>query len=81
MKVNLSKLVQQRTVLQTVVSGSAVVAPGGMKKIKELLRFIEEIETDLELGGESIVELDKERLEALEERNKMLKFMREADDV
>ncbi len=81
MKVNLSKLVQQRAVLQNVISGSTVTLPGGIKRLKELLRFIEEIEADLEIGGESIVELDKERLEALEERNKMLKFMREADDI
>ena len=81
MKINLSKLVQQRDILQTMFSGSAVIVPGGVKKIKELIRFIEEIELDLELGGESIVELDKERLEAIEERNKMLKFMREADDI
>jgi len=81
MKVNLSKLVQQRTALQSIISGSAVMGPGGMKKLKELIRFLEEVELDLELGGESIVELDKERLEAVEEKNKMLKFMREADDI
>ena len=81
MKVNLSKLVQQRTVLQNVISGSTVALPGGIKRLKELQRLIEEIETDLELSGESIVELDKERLEAIEERNKMLKFMKDADDI
>ena len=81
MKINLSKLLQQKAVLQNVISGSTVALPGGIKRLKELLRFIEEIETDLEIGGESIVELDRERLAAIEERNKMLKFMREADDV
>lgn len=81
MKINLSKLVQQRQVLAEVMSGVTVMRPGHMKRLKELQRFIEEIETDLEIGGESIVELDKERLEAIEERNKMLKFMKEADDV
>ena len=39
----------------------------------------EEVETDLEMCGESIIEIDMPRLEAIEERNKMLSFIKEED--
>ena len=41
---------------------------------------MDEIETDLELGGECIIDLDKDRMAAVEERNKMLAILREGDD-
>lgn len=53
---------------------------GISRKVRKIIQFMEEIETDLELGGESIVELDKPRLEAIEERNKMLRFKRDTDE-
>jgi hypothetical protein len=53
---------------------------GISRKLDKFVKFLEEIETDLELGGESIVELDMPRLEAIEERNKMLRFKRDSDD-
>lgn len=51
------------------------------RKLDKVIRFYDEVETDLELGGESIVELDMERLPAIEERNKFLQFVNNEDDV
>lgn len=53
---------------------------GISKKIRKIVHFLEDVETDLELGGESIVELDLPRLDAIEERNKMMKFKKDNDD-
>ena len=53
---------------------------GISRKIRKVIKFMEEIEADLEIGGESIVELDMPRLEAIEERNKMLRFKRDTDE-
>lgn len=53
---------------------------GISRKVRKIIKFMEEIEADLEIGGESIVELDMPRLEAIEERNNMLKFKRDSDD-
>lgn len=53
---------------------------GISRKVRKVIKFMEEIETDLELGGESIVELDMPRLEAIEERNKMLRFKKDNDE-
>jgi hypothetical protein len=47
--------------------------------IDKIVLFYEEVESDLELCGESIIEIDKPRLEAIEERNKMLSFIKEED--
>lgn len=83
MKINLKQLAQDKywleNVQRTLMSSTSTKAIGN--KLKNLINLVSEIETDLELGGESIVELDKPRLEAIEERNKMLKFMSEADDI
>lgn len=54
---------------------------GISKKIRKIVHFLEDVETDLELGGESIVELDLPRLDAIEERNKMFKFKKDNDDI
>lgn len=53
---------------------------GISRKVRKIIQFMQEVETDLELGGESIVELDMPRLEAIEERNNMLKFKRDTDE-
>jgi hypothetical protein len=50
---------------------------GISRKVDKIIRFLQEIETDLELGGESIVELDKPRLEAIEERNNSMRFKKD----
>jgi hypothetical protein len=83
MKVNLKKFAQDKywleNIQRTLLGDTSTKAIG--RKLKGLIDLVSEIETDLELGGESIVELDKPRLDAIEERNKMLKFMNEADDI
>ena len=50
---------------------------GIARKIDKMIKFLEEVEVDLEMAGESIVELDMPRLEAIEERNKMLSFKKD----
>lgn len=57
------------------------VTKGLGSKLEKVIRFYEEIETDLELGGESIIELDKERLEAIKERDKRMQTFKMEDDV
>ena len=49
------------------------------KLIDKILLMYEEVETDLEMCGESIIEIDMPRLEAIEERNKMLSFIKNED--
>jgi hypothetical protein len=49
-------------------------------KLNNIIKLLDEIELDLELGGECIIELNKGRLESIEERDKMLRMLREADD-
>jgi hypothetical protein len=38
--------------------------------------FLKEVREDLELGGESIIELDKQRVDAIRERNEKYKTLR-----
>jgi hypothetical protein len=82
MNINLKELAEQRLAIEYLLQnkedfGKAVRA----KPIKKLLRFLEEVEVDLEMAGESITELDSPRLEAIEERNKWLAFIKSNDDV
>jgi hypothetical protein len=81
MKINLKKLTEQKHILSELYSGTGVMTSSHIKKLKELVRFLEEVETDLELGGESIVELDTSRLEAIAEKNKWLNFYHRTDDI
>lgn len=53
---------------------------GISRKVRKIVQFLQEVEADLEIGGESIVELDMPRLEAIEERNSMLRFKKDTDD-
>lgn len=83
MKVNLKDLCKEK---ETIKHAQRLLANESMskalaRKLEKVIRFYEEIETDLEMCGESITELDKPRLEAIEERNKMLNFMHNGDDV
>jgi hypothetical protein len=75
MNVNLKQVAQQRMGLEHLLENkqdlAKVIKP---KLIRDLVRFLEEVERDLEMAGESITELDMPRLEAIEERNKMLAF-------
>jgi hypothetical protein len=81
MKINLKKLAEQRHVLNEVSSGASWISGTQMKKLRDLGRLLEEIDTDLGLCGESIIEIDKPRLEAIEERDKWLNFYNKADDI
>jgi hypothetical protein len=79
MNINLKHLAQQKASLiyaQKQLSGAGRTS----RYLKDLVRLLEEIEVDLEIGGESIVELDMPRLEAIEERNKFLAFSKESDE-
>ena len=79
MKINLKKLVQQKETLIHVAD--AILVNGVKKNLKDLLSLIEEIELDVEMCGESIIELDKDRLDAIEEKNKFLNFMKNTDEI
>jgi len=83
MKVNLKDICKDKEMLkylQSILRDQAVTK-GFATKLEKVVRFYEEIEVDLELGGESIVELDMPRIEAIEERNKMLSFIKGVDDI
>jgi hypothetical protein len=83
MKVNLKTFAQQKEQLKYVekILLNQQTTKALSKKIGKIIRFYDEVETDLEMGGESIVELDMPRLEAIEERNKMLEFLNNGDDL
>jgi hypothetical protein len=76
MNVNLKEITLCRENLEFALQKKNEILTTGIKPtlLKKIVKLLEEIETDLELAGESIVELDKPRLEAIEERNKMLAF-------
>jgi len=83
MKVNLKNICKDKEMLkylQSVVRDNPATKSFG-SKLEKVIRFYEEVETDLEMGGGSIVELDMPRMDAIQERNKMLGFINNADDV
>lgn len=83
MKINLKELAQDKEVIKycqkILVENSETKALS--RKLNRVLRFIEEVEVDLEMGGESIIELDMPRTKAIEERDKTLKFYKDGDDI
>lgn len=82
MKVNLKKFAQDKFALNYVykrLHEQSAFKPLA-NKLKKIIALMDEVETDLELGGECIIELDKERLVSIEERNKMLTLLKEGDD-
>lgn len=83
MKVNLKEHWQMKETLKYIQSvlRDQPVTKGLARKLDKSIRFYEEIEVDLELGGKSIIELDQERLEAIQERNKAQSFINQADDL
>jgi hypothetical protein len=83
MKVNLKDICKDKEMLKYLQSilRDQPVTKGFATKLEKVIRFYEEIEVDLELGGESIVELDMARLDAIKERNKMLSFIKGIDDI
>jgi hypothetical protein len=82
MKVNLKQYAKDTYVLKHVekVLGETPATKGLSRKIAKIIKDRDEVELDLELGGECIIELDKPRLEAIEERDKMTGFMSQEDD-
>lgn len=81
MKINLkdfSKELKGLEYIEKILLQDSLTKPLA-KKIRKVIRFHEEIETDVEMCGESIIELDKPRLEAIEERNKALSFNKEEE--
>tara|TARA_B110000503_G_C7064013_1_gene377932 strand:- start:136 stop:387 length:252 start_codon:yes stop_codon:yes gene_type:complete len=83
MKVNLKDFCKEKEILKHVqkLLNNEQLDKSIARKLEKVIRFYEEIEQDLEMCGESITELDKPRLEAIEERNKMLSFIHNSDDV
>ncbi len=83
MKVNLKEFSQD---IQVIKYCQKVLADNSetkalSRKLNRVLRFMEEVEADLEMAGESIPELDMPRLEAIEERDRVLKFYKDGDDI
>lgn len=83
MKVNLKEVAQQKEQLKYIqkILANQQVTKSLSNKVGKMLRFYDEMETDLEMSGECIVELDKDRLTSIEERNKYLSFLHNGDDV
>lgn len=83
MIVNLKKHVENIAVLkhiQTVLRTDSI-NKRFVNKLENIIRFYEDVETDLELGGESIIELDMPRTKAIEERNKFISFLNNEDEI
>ncbi len=83
MKINLKDHVRQKEELKYIqkILSNQSVTKALSRRINKMISFYEEIETDLEMAGESIVELDKPRLEAIEERNKFINYLNDGDDI
>jgi hypothetical protein len=83
MEVNLKDLCRQKETLKYIASilREQTILKGLARKLEKTIDFYDDIETDLELGGETIIELDRPRLEAIEERNKMMQFLNQSDDM
>ena len=77
MKINLKDYAKETAFLKHVekVLANQSETKGLSRTIRALIIEREEVETDLELSGECILELDKDRLESIKERDKMLLFM------
>ena len=82
MKINLKEFAQDKEVIKycqkILVDNSETKALS--RKLNRVLRFMEEVEVDLEMGGESIIELDMPRTKAIEERDKAMRFMNNEDE-
>ena len=82
MKINLKDHAKETAFLKHVekVLANQSETKGLSRTIRALIIEREEVETDLELSGECILELDKDRLESIKERDKMLLFMSKEED-
>lgn len=83
MEINLKDLVKTKEAVKYIQSilREQTVTKDLARKLDEVVKLYDEIESDLEIGGESIIELDKPRLEAIAERNKMLNILNKSDDI
>ena len=83
MEINLKDLVKTKEAVKYIQSilREQAVTKGLARKLDEVVKLYDEIESDLEIGGESIIELDMPRLEAIEQRNKMLNILNKSDDI
>ncbi len=83
MEINLKDLVKTKEAVKYIQSilREQDVTKGLARKLDEVIKLYDEIESDLEIGGESIIELDKPKLEAIAERNKMLNILNKSDDI
>lgn len=82
MKVNLKKFSLEKESLKYIQKrlSEQQSTKSFANKLAKTIKLMDEIELDLELSGESIICLDKERLDSIEERNKMLLLLNEADN-
>ena len=82
MRINLKKLALEIEILHKLyfkLTAEIETRPMA-SKLKKTLNFLQEIERDLEMGGESIIELDKSRLDAIEEKNSLITRLNNSDD-
>ena len=76
MIVNLTKIEEYLITLDVIRIDSNSLTSVTRKHAAELMDFLKEVREDLELGGESIIELDKQRVDAIRERNEKYKTLR-----
>ena len=83
MEINLKDLCRDKEMLKYAQSilREQTVTKGIANKLGKIIDFYEDIERELEIGGEAIITLDTDRLNAIEERNKMLQFLQKSDDL
>jgi len=79
MIVNLKKLVLQKELLKAIKP--SVTNRSYAKKLDKIADFLDEIERNLEIGGECILDLDKNRLDAIAERDACIDFIKYSDDI
>lgn len=82
MKVNLKKLAIEIEILNKLyfkLTENVEDRPMA-NKLQKTITFLNEIALDLEMGGESIIELDKPRLEAIKEKNSLITRLNNSDD-
>ena len=83
MKINLKEFAQDKEIIKYCqkILAEESETKALSRKLNRVLRFMDEVEVDLEMCGESITELDMPRLEAIKERDKALKFYNNGDDI
>lgn len=83
MEINLKDLVKTKEAVKYIQSilREQTVTKGLARKLDAIIKLYDDIEADLEICGESIIELDMPRLAAIEERNKTLNILNKTDDI